>query len=112
MDVLVADAESQKVRKYVSFSGAYFHDINNSVKDYLYTKLNGVYLTYAKNGSPFNRISVSNNNKNNYILTSINSNRIHSLDELIAYFKNNCENESIYVEGIDFNVFSGSLSAE
>jgi len=34
------------------------------------------------------------------------------LNQFISYFKNNCENESIYVEGLDFNVFSGTLNAE
>jgi len=56
----VQDAGKEKVTRYVSFSGAYFHEINNSVKSYLYTKLKGVYLTYAKNGSPFNKVSVMN----------------------------------------------------
>jgi hypothetical protein len=34
------------------------------------------------------------------------------LDELIDYFKNNCDNESIYVEGMDFNAASGALGAD
>ena len=61
-DILVHDAEKEKVKKYVSFSGAYFHDINNFVSNYLSTGLKGVYLTYAKNGSPFNKISMSSVN--------------------------------------------------
>jgi hypothetical protein len=61
-DILVNDAEKQKVNRYVAFSGAYFHDINNFVSNYLYTKLKGVYLTYAKNGSPFGKITANSVN--------------------------------------------------
>lgn len=52
------NSEKGKINRYIAFSGAYFHEINNIVRSYLYTNLKGVYLTYTKNGSPFNKVSV------------------------------------------------------
>ena len=57
--MIVDDAEKNKVKRYISFAGAYFYNINHFVSDYLYTELQGIYLTYAKTGSPFNKISTS-----------------------------------------------------
>ena len=48
------------IDKYVSFGGAYFHDISKLVKQHLYSDLNGIYLTYNNVGSPFSKVAVSN----------------------------------------------------
>lgn len=48
------------VDKYVSFGGAYFHDITKLVKQHLYSDLSGIYLTYNNIGSPFSKVAVSN----------------------------------------------------
>lgn len=48
------------IDKYVSFGGAYFHDVTKYVKQHLYTDLNGIYLSYNNIGSPFSKIAVSN----------------------------------------------------
>jgi hypothetical protein len=45
-------------------------------------------------------------------LTAINSIQIKNINDLVEFFKKNCELESIYLEGIDFNIFSGKLSSE
>jgi len=48
------------VDKYIAFSGAYFHDVTKLVKYFLYSDIEGVYLTYNNIGSPFSKIAVSN----------------------------------------------------
>lgn len=45
-------------------------------------------------------------------MTAINSIPIKNINDLVEFFKKNCELESIYVEGIDFNIFSGKLNSE
>ena len=45
-------------------------------------------------------------------MTAINSIPIKNINDLVEFFKNNCELESIYLEGIDFNIFSGKLNSE
>lgn len=111
--VRVSNTEDQKFLKYLSFASSYFHEITSLVKSSLFTKLEGVYLTYTSPGSPFSRISQKNSyNKNNFILTSINSTPIKSLDSLLEFFKANCDLESIYVEGVDFNSYSSRISSQ
>merc|ERR1712032_799672 len=57
--------------------------------------------------------AVSNQqNKSNFIMTAINSIPIKSINDFVEFFKKNCELESIYIEGIDFNIFSGKLNSE
>merc|ERR1712032_1455711 len=57
--------------------------------------------------------AVSNQqNKSNFIMTAINSIPIKSINDFVEFFKKNCELESIYLEGIDFNIFSGKLNSE
>ena len=48
------------VDKYVSFGGAYFHDITKLVKQHLYSDISGIYLSYNNVGSPFSKVAVSN----------------------------------------------------
>jgi len=45
-------------------------------------------------------------------LTAINSIPIRNINDLVEFFKKNCELESLYLEGIDFNIFSGKLNSE
>jgi S1-C subfamily serine protease len=113
LNIKVNNTQDDKISKYISFAGAYFHDISDSVKSYLFTNIEGVYLTYTSVGSPFSKISAKNSgSKNNYILTSINSKQIKSIDSLVDYFKSNCELESIYVEGVDYNAFSNKMTSQ
>ena len=113
LPIKVGNTQEDKISKYVSFAGAYFHDISTSVKSYLFTNIEGVYLTYTSVGSPFSKISSKNSgSKNNYILTSINSKPIKSIEGLIQFFKTNCEIESIYVEGVDYNAFSNKMTSQ
>lgn len=56
----VDNNQDYKVDKYIAFSGAYFHDVTKLVKYYLFSDLEGVYLTYNNVGSPFSKIAVSN----------------------------------------------------
>lgn len=53
----VDNTENNKITKYVSFAGAYFHDISNMVKYFLYSNIDGVYLTYTNIGSPFSKVA-------------------------------------------------------
>ena len=55
--------------------------------------------------------SVNGNNKANFILTRINSKDINSLENLVEFFKANCDYSSFYVEGIDFNQIAGKLTS-
>lgn len=56
----VDNNQDYAVDKYIAFSGAYFHDVTKLVKFYLFSDLEGVYLTYNNVGSPFSKIAVSN----------------------------------------------------
>jgi len=49
--------------------------------------------------------------KTNFVLTSLSSTKIRSLDDFINFFKTNCE-ESIYAQGVDFNIFAGKEANE
>ncbi len=56
----VDNTQDYLIDKYVSFGGAYFHDITKLVKQHLYSDLNGIYLSYNNVGSPFSKVAVSN----------------------------------------------------
>lgn len=56
----VDNTQDYIVDKYITFAGAYFHDLTKLVKYYLFTDIEGVYLSYNNVGSPFSKISVSN----------------------------------------------------
>jgi hypothetical protein len=113
LPIKVNNTQDDKITKYVSFAGAYLHDISTSVKSYLFTNIEGVYLTYTAIGSPFSKVSSKNQgSKNNYVLTSINSKPIKSIDGLVQFFKSNCEVESIYIEGVDYNAFSNKMTSQ
>jgi hypothetical protein len=107
----VDNTQDYKINKYVSFAGGFLHDITNLVRYFLFIDIQGVYLTYTNNGSPFSAVSSHNqDNKNNFILTAINSMPIKNLDDFINFFKKNCDLESVYVEGIDMNSFPSKLT--
>lgn len=107
----VDNTQDYKIKKYVSFAGGYLHEITNLVRYFLFIDIKGVYLSYTINGSPFSAVSSHNQeNKNNFILTAINSSPIKNLQDFINFFKNNCDLESVYVEGIDMNSFPSKLT--
>ncbi len=109
----VDNTQNFKIKKYLSFSGAFFHEITKLTNYFLSSDLEGVYLTYTNHGSPFSKISdPGSSNKNNYIITSINSERIKNIEDFINFFKNNCDLESIYIEGRDYNIFPSKISSE
>jgi len=56
----IDNTQDYLIDKYVSFGGAYFHDITKLVKQHLYSDLNGIYLSYNNVGSPFSKVAVSN----------------------------------------------------
>lgn len=60
----IDNTQDYLVDKYVSFGGAYFHDITKMVKQHLYSDISGIYLTYNNIGSPFSKVAVSNQVRN------------------------------------------------
>jgi hypothetical protein len=56
-------------------------------------------------------VSLNQNSKSNFLLTRINSNEIISLDNFVEFLKENCDNNSFYLEGIDFNLFAGKSTS-
>ena len=56
----VDNSQDYLIDKYITFAGGYFHDVTKLVKYYLFSDLEGVYLTYNSVGSPFSKISTSN----------------------------------------------------
>ena len=81
-------------------------------KWYLNTNINGIYLSTLSQGSAFDSVTTKNkNNKSNFLLTRINAKEINSIDNMIEFLKENCDNKSFYVEGIDFNLFSGKRTS-
>ena len=110
--VYVEDIDKYRIKQYLSFNGAYFHNMNIYSKWYLNTNTNGLYLSFLSPGSPFFSVtSINNNNKSNFLLTRINSKEINSIENMMEFLKINCDNKSIYVEGIDFNLFSGKKTS-
>ena len=57
----IDNTQDYLVDKYVSFGGAYFHDITKLVKQHLYSDINGIYLTYNNVGSPFSKVAAVSN---------------------------------------------------
>ena len=109
LDVPVENLEEKKVRRFVRFGGAVFHDITPQLRRLLYLEADGVYLPHAAAGSSFSRVGVQERNGNSkVVILNINGQQIRNLDDFIAACQTITDGQHTYVVIRDFNLFDSS----
>ncbi len=109
LDVPVEDLESKKVRRFVRFGGAIFHDITPKLRRTLFLDADGVYLPHAVAGSSFSRVGVQERNGNSkVVILDINGKQIRNLDDFIEACQMITDGQHTYVVVRDFNLFDSS----
>ncbi len=109
LDVPVEDLEAKKVRRFVRFGGAVFHDITPQLRRILFLEADGVYLPYAAAGSSFSRVGLQERNGNSkVVILDINGKQIRNLDDFIEACQNITDGQHTYVVVRDFNLFDSS----
>ena len=109
LDVPVENLEEKKVRRFVRFGGAVFHDITPQLRRLLYLEADGVYLPHAAAGSSFSRVGVQERNGNSkVVILNINGQQIRNLDDFITACKTITDGQHTYVVIRDFNLFDSS----
>ncbi|MCY4645109.1 MAG: trypsin-like peptidase domain-containing protein [Bacteriovoracales bacterium] len=109
LSVPVSDLESKKVNRYVTFAGAVFHEITPSLRGTLHFEDEGVYLSFAQDGSSFSKIG-SRGKSGSYkvVILEINGKRIFGLDDFIAASKDLSDGQYTYLVVRDFNLYKNS----
>ena len=109
LEVPVEDLESKKVRRFVRFGGAIFHDITPQLRRTLFLDADGVYLPHAVAGSSFSRVGVQERNGNSkVVILDINGKQIRDLDDFVEACKMITDGQHTYVVVRDFNLFDSS----
>jgi len=109
LDVPVEDLEAKKVRRFVRFGGAVFHDITPQLRRILFLEADGVYLPHAAAGSSFSRVGLQERNGNSkVVILDINGKQIRNLDDFIEACKTITDGQHTYVVVRDFNLFDSS----
>ena len=109
LDIPVEDLEAKKVRRFVRFGGAVFHDITPQLRRILFLEADGVYLPHAVAGSSFSRVGLQERNGNSKVVVlDINGKQIRSLDDFIEACKTITDGQHTYVVVRDFNLFDSS----
>ena len=109
LDVPVEDLEAKKVRRFVRFGGAVFHDITPQLRRTLFLEADGVYLPHAVAGSSFSRVGLQERNGNSkVVILDINGKQIRNLDDFIEACKMITDGQHTYVVVRDFNLFDSS----
>ena len=103
------DLEAKKVRRFVRFGGAVFHDITPQLRRILFLEADGVYLPHAAAGSSFSRVGLQERNGNSkVVILDINGKQIRDLDNFIEACKTITDGQHTYVVVRDFNLFDSS----
>ena len=109
LDVPVEDLEAKKVRRFVRFGGAVFHDITPQLRRILFLEADGVYLPHAAAGSSFSRVGLQERNGNSkVVILDINGKQIRNLDDFIEACETITDGQHTYVVVRDFNLFDSS----
>ncbi len=109
LDVPVEDLESKKVRRFVRFGGAIFHDITPKLRRTLFLDADGVYLPHAVAGSSFSRVGVQERNGNSkVVILDINGKQIRNLNDFVEACQSITDGQHTYVVVRDFNLFDSS----
>ena len=109
LDVPVENLEEKKVRRFVRFGGAVFHDITPQLRRILYLEADGVYLPHADAGSSFSRVGLQERNGNSkVVILDINGKQIRNLDDFIEACQTISDGQHTYVVVRDFNLFDSS----
>ncbi len=109
LNVPVEDLEAKKVRRFVRFGGAVFHDITPQLRRLLFLEADGVYLSHAAAGSSFSRVGLQERNGNSkVVIMDINGKQIRNLDDFIEACTTITDGQHTYVVVRDFNLFDSS----
>ena len=109
IEVPVEDLELKKVRRFVRFAGAMFHDITLDLRRLLYFEAEGVFLPHTDKGSSFSRVGMREQNGNSkVVIQELNGKVIRNLDDFIRSCNGISDGQHTYVVIRDFNRFDSS----
>jgi S1-C subfamily serine protease len=112
IDVAVEDLEHKKIRRFVHFGGAVFHEITPRMRWYNDFNGDGIYLSYATEGSSFSRLGMRNEKTRtlSVIITEINGHAIRSLDDFLTICTAIRDGSHTYVLRRDLSLYQLSLN--
>ena len=110
--VAVEDLEHKKIRQFVHFGGAVFHEITPRLRWYNDFNGDGIYLSYAAEGSSFSRLGMRNEKTRtlSVIITEINGHAIRSLNDLLTTCTAIRDGSHTYVLRRDLSLYQLSLN--
>jgi len=110
IEVQVDDMEKEKVRRFVRFAGAVFHDITTSLRRRLDFEADGVYMSYASRGSSFAHLGRrAKNGALSVIVSEMNGLPIRNLDDFYEICTRIAHSQHTYVIRRDAFIFDQSM---
>jgi S1-C subfamily serine protease len=111
IDVYVEDIEKKKIRRFVRFAGAIFHDITPQLRRIYDFAENGINMSYAAEGSSFSNLGYRDK-KNRFfrvIVSEFDGRPIRNLDEFIEACADINDGQNTFAIVRDFMQFNTSL---
>eukprot|EP00939_MAST-03C_sp_MAST-3C-sp1_P005486 g5486.t1 len=110
--VPVVDANDHKVDRAVQIAGSVFQDLTPGIRILFVGNQDGVWLSYASPGSPFEEIGQSDEDspgKTQVLVTAVNGHDVKNLDDLVEVFDDimsggGKEGRDIFVTLIDYKL--------
>jgi S1-C subfamily serine protease len=114
VDVAVKDLEHQKIRRFVYFGGAVFHEITPRLRWHNDFEGDGIYLSYAAEGSSFSRLGLRDENTLtlSVIITEINGHAVQNLNDFLTACAGITDGAHTYLLRRDLSLYQQSLTPE
>jgi len=107
--VFVEDMENKKVRRFLRFAGATFHDVTPELRRMLYLATDGVFMSHVDSGSTFGRIGrVRDEGNTKIVIIEINGKQIDNLSDFILACSELEDGQHTYVNRRDMNAYDTS----
>ncbi len=111
MAVPVTDMEQTKVRRFVQFAGATIHEITPKLRAFFAFQGDGVYMSYAPQGSSLSSIGLNDPDLGNpmVIISGFAGRPVASLNDFIAAARGLEDGDHTYVISRDLMLYQSAL---
>jgi S1-C subfamily serine protease len=113
-DIYVEDLEKKKIKRFVRFAGAIFHDISPYLRWLYYLEDDGVYMSFASEGSSFSDLGSRDDDDRFFrvIISEINNQPVRNIDDFIKACSQLKDGQHIFVIKRDFMQFNTAKNPE
>lgn len=112
LNVSISDLEVQKVRRFLLFAGAVFHDITPFLRRTLALSADGGWMSSASPGSSFSLWRMSSSGGARVVIQEINGAKIKKLDDFIEACRNIEDGQHTYVVARDMKLYQNAPKPE